>query len=328
MVALLGTTSSPGCEKPGPGPTPPDDQPFGDRCDEKSITQQPDLMGMSMDFRANIAATRQQGVLAVRYAAKDCEVVLEVLPNCVGSGTYAFSPYPGNESKLANNRLELFAKLPLGAASLEGKLVDGHSLRTDYRFAGMLTLPIGQPYAKADLRGQDCARATHIVNRIYVGGFGLAAGKTREVAAAATVFGAGIGIGRTSFGEVLSSEGLADKCIEAQQTGELSPQCQAPLRLGLLALSDPDPDAYAPDEEGFVPLLVLDENRCRANEEVWNGTRCESLTAPPSRLEDLYFRDEHGCIAGKQVYFENRCVDAEGGEIWKSLELKQPAVSG
>lgn len=311
-----------GCEKPPP-PQPPVPEPFPDRCKESSITQQPDLMGMAMDFRANINATRQQGVLAVRYAAKGCDVTLEVLPNCLGSGAYSFSPYPGNETKIAANKLELFAKLPLGAVSLQGKVADGKSLRTDYMFAGMLTLPIGQPFDRSALRGQDCDRATHIVNRVYVGGFALASGRSREIEAAATVFGAGFGVGSSSFGEVIASEGLADKCAEAQSTGELSPQCQAPLRLGLQALTDHDPNAYAPDDDGFVPLLVMDANKCRVNEEVWNGTRCESLTTIPSKPSDRFFRDEHGCVMGKQTWVGGKCHENDGEDIYKSLTYEK-----
>lgn len=319
------------CEPPGPGPQPPSPQPFPDRCDETSITQQPDLMGMSMDFRANVTAMRQQGVLAVRYAAKDCDVTLEVLPNCIGPGAYTFSPYAGNESKTASTKLELFAKIPLGAASLEGKLANGKSLRTDYMLAGTLTLPIGQPFDRSALKGQDCDRATHIVNRVYIGGFALAAGQTRSILAAATVFGAGFGVGHDAQGEVIASEGIREDCIEAQKSGQISPQCAAPLRLGLQALTANDPNAYAPDQDGFVPLLVVDGHGCRANEEVWNGTRCESLSSVPATPTDTTFRDEHGCLMGKEVWFAEKakCVPADGDEIWRSLQLKtQPQESG
>ena len=295
---------------------------FGNRCDESSVSQQPDLMGLAMDFRANVAAMSEQGVLAVRYTANGCDVKLEVLPNCIGQGRYSFSAYPGNETRIASNQTELFAKLPLGAAALEGKLAAGNSIRSDYRFAGMLTLPIGKPYEQSSLAGQDCDRATHVVNRIYLGGFALVTGKTREIAAAATVFGVGAGGSNAYVGELVSSEGLAASCEEAQRAGELTPQCRVPLRLGLQAIADFDPDAYAPDADGFVPLLVVDEHNCRANEEVWNGTRCESIS-PAKTVDDLLFRDEHGCVAGREVYFEaqGKCVPAEGSDIYDSLQM-------
>ena len=302
-------------------PDPPETKPFANRC-ENSISAQPDLMGLSMDFRANVATTRQQGVIAVRYAAtENCEVKLEVLPNCVGRGTYSFSPYPGNESKLASNKLELFAKLPLGAAALEGKLAKGRTLRTDYQFAGLLTLPLGQAYDRDALQGGDeCEGATHIVNRIYVGGFALAVGETLAITAAATIFGVGAGGGHDASAELISSEGLRDHCIKAQEAGELSTQCQAPLRLGLLALSGASGDELEADTAGFVPLFTGEQSKCNADTEVWNGTRCEAI-ARPTRLEDLYFRDEHGCKLGLQTWFNGACVENEGHEIYDSLKL-------
>ncbi|MEM7153901.1 MAG: hypothetical protein AAF799_13715 [Myxococcota bacterium] len=323
----MSSCRSPSPERPDEGGVDVDGRgpAFGDRCDESSVSQQPDLMGLAMDFRANVAAMSEQGVLAVRYSANGCDVKLEVLPNCIGQGRYSFSAYPGNETRIASNQTELFAKLPLGAAALEGKLAVGNSIRTDYRFAGMMTLPIGQRYEQSSLAGQDCDRATHVVNRIYLGGFALVTGKTREIAAAATVFGVGAGGGNAYVGELVSSEGLAASCEEAQRAGSLTPQCRVPLRLGLQAIADFDPDAYAPDADGFVPLLVVDEHNCRANEEVWNGTRCESISAPTT-ADDLLFRDEHGCAVGQEVYYEakGKCVPAAGNDIYNGLQMSSP----
>jgi len=326
MVPLSLSLATAGACRPDPTDNPSDgghadDEPFGDRCDESSISQQPDLMGLNMDFRANVSAMSNQGVLAVRYTAKGCALKLEVLPNCIGDGTYSFSAYPGNETRIAENKTELFAKLPLGAATLEGKLGVGHSIRTDYRIAGMMTLPIGQMYEQSSLRGQDCERATHIVNRIYVGGFALVTGESREIAAAATVFGVGAGGSNTHVGELVASEGSAAGCEEAQRSGSLSTQCRVPLRLGLQAIAEHDPDAYAPDDSGFVPLLVVDKHNCRANEEVWNGTRCESLSTQP-KLEDLKFRDEHGCVLGQEMFVDGKCLAKTGTDIYDSLTFE------
>lgn len=318
-AALLAPLPGCGPTSLGGPPQPPDKAgAFGDRCDEKSVTQQPDLMGLSMDFRANVAVSRQQGVLAVRYAAKGCEVSLELLPNCHAAGSYEFSPYAGNESRIASSKEELFVKLPLGAVELSAQLAQGRSLRTDYRLAGMWTLPAGRRFSHGDLRGQDCNRATHVVNRIYIGGFGLAVGESGAIQAAATVFGAGFGAGASSAGQLLASEGIADKCVEAQQSGAFSEQCQAPLRLGLLAIADLDATAYQPGPDGLVPLLVVDQHNCRANEEVWNGSRCESVS-PQSQPPDPYFRDEHGCVVGKEVFRLGKCLKAEGTELFDSL---------
>jgi hypothetical protein len=76
---------------------------------------------------------RRQGVVAVRYRANGCDIELEVLSNCIGTGTkYEFSPYSANEHKVARNAGELFAKLPIGAARLSAALTGDRELRTDY----------------------------------------------------------------------------------------------------------------------------------------------------------------------------------------------------
>jgi hypothetical protein len=318
LVPLLGCGSAVGSDPPK---VPDSAGAFGDRCDEKSVTQQPDLMGLSMDFRANVAVSRQQGVLAVRYAAKGCQVSLELLPNCHAAGRYEFSPYAGNESRIASSKEELFVKLPLGAVELAGQLAQGRSLRTDYRLAGMWTLPAGRSFGHSDLAGQDCQRATHVVNRIYIGGFALAVGESKAIQAAATIFGAGAGGGVESAGQLLASEGIAEQCVEAQRAGKFSELCQAPLRLGLLAIADLDRTAYQPDANGLVPLLVVDPHGCRANEEAWNGSRCESVSPPQEPLRDLLFRDEHGCVVGQEVFRAGQCLKATGTELYDSLKF-------
>jgi hypothetical protein len=255
-------------------------------------------MGWKAGQRANLNTLRRQGVVAVRYEAKGCDVELEVLPNCIGEGSYGFSPYVANESKLARNEAELRAKLPIGAADLSGKLADGWSLRTDYRLAGMLSLPIGKRYPHDALTGLDCDRATHVVARIYLGGFGLAVGEHRSIAAAATVFGAGLAAEHVAERELLASEGDPDGCRQAQKEARESPLCSAPLRVGLLPLGTPiDHQAAAPDPRtGLPPLAVFDDHGCNQEWQVWNGERCVTVREKPVECPAHHFvNDDNEC---------------------------------
>lgn len=252
-------------------------------------------MGWKASQRASLSALRRQGVVAVRYEKNGCDVELEVLPDCIGDGDYVFSPYVANESKLARDRAELRAKLPLGAAELGGHLAEGWSLRTDYRLAGMLSLPPGKRYAHDALRGLDCDRATHVVARIYLGGFALAVGESRTIAAAATLFGAGVSGEHLAQTERLASEGDADGCKEAQREGVESPRCDVPLRLGLLPLGTPiDGQAAAPDPAtGLAPLATADEHGCIQQYQVYNGERCVSVRERrPTCAEGQYYRED------------------------------------
>ncbi|MBW2459600.1 MAG: hypothetical protein JRI68_34215 [Deltaproteobacteria bacterium] len=277
-VAALLTAGCPGTAGVDPVPAPPDN-PLGDKCEGGKASNEPDLMGWQAGQRAILSMLRAKGVVAVRYQAQGCDVELEVLPNCIGEGSYEFSPYVANESKLARNVAELRAKLPIGAAELGGHLKDGWSLRTDYRLAGMVSLPVGQRYSRDDLVGLDCDRATHVVARIYLGGFAIMAGESTSIAAEATIFGAGFSAGHLTEAESLASEGDAAGCLDAQKEARESALCAVPLRLGLLPLGSPyDHQAAAGDPvTGSVPLAVIDEHGCNQDTQVWDGTRCVSV---------------------------------------------------
>jgi hypothetical protein len=266
-----------GCAGAGGPPIggPPDD-PLGDVCAGDAMPEEPDLMGWKSSERASLSSLRRQGVVAVRYQAQGCDVSLEVLRNCIGEGGYDFSPYVANESKMARDQAELAAKLPLGAAELGGRLAQGWSLRTDYRLAGMVSMPVGKRYSRDDLNGLDCDRATHVVARIYLGGFAIAVGESRALEAAVTVFGAGLSGEHLTEGERLASEGDPEGCALAQREGTESPLCSVPLRVGLLPLGTPyDHQAAAPDPStGLVPLAVVDQHGCNQDTQVWDGKRC------------------------------------------------------
>ena len=102
-------------------------------------------MGWDAGSRANVAVLRRQGVVAVRYSALDpCKVDLELLADCIGEGQYTFAPYPAKDSRVAHDRSELGAKLPVFSVELASKLTTGRALRTDFDLAGVMTFAGGQ----------------------------------------------------------------------------------------------------------------------------------------------------------------------------------------
>lgn len=197
---------------------------------------EPKLTAWDPDQRAQINALRQQGVVTVRYAVSGCNVELEVLPNCVGKGAYAFSAYAESRRDYLENEHDLFAELPLGAASLSAKLSGNRVLRTDYLLVGVAALPSNDAFNPASLSGPDCSRATHVVARMYLGGFVLAAGTESTLKAEASLFGAGAGGDVASKIERVWSGGIPAACTKAQEEGKESPQCSVPLQVGLLPL--------------------------------------------------------------------------------------------
>jgi outer membrane protein OmpA-like peptidoglycan-associated protein len=201
---------------------------------------EPDLMAWDPGSRSNLNRLRGAGVVAVRYEAVGCNVKLELLSHCIGTTSkYQFSPYSANQRKVAHNESELFAELPIGAASLGAGVRGGRALRTDYILAGQYALPPDASFSAADLKGVDCPRATHVVSAIYVGAFVMGAGESRQMDAKSSLFGLGAGANSSADVNVLSSEGDADACAIAQRDGTESYRCAVPLRIGLEALHAP-----------------------------------------------------------------------------------------
>ena len=172
----------------------------GVQCSAVRPQTEPDLMAWDPGSRSNLNRLRRQGVVAVRYEAKGCNVELELLSNCIGTtGKYDYSAYSANEHKVAHNANELFAQLPVGAARLSGLVRGSRALRTDYMMAGQYALPAGTEFKTTDLRGSDCNRATHVVSAVYVGAFAMGAGESSVMEGSATLLGAGGGA-RSSAG--------------------------------------------------------------------------------------------------------------------------------
>ena len=212
----------------------------GVQCSAVRPQTEPDLMGWDPGSRANLNRLRGEGVVAVRYEAIGCDVKLELLSHCIGTtGRYRFSPYSANQRKVAHNESELFAQLPIGAASLGAGVKGGRALRTDYMLAGQYALPPDATFRESDLKGVDCERATHVVSAIYVGAFVMGAGESRRMDAKSTLFGASLGASSSADVDVLSTEGDAEACAVAQRDGSESYRCAVPLRIGLEALGAP-----------------------------------------------------------------------------------------
>lgn len=208
----------------------------GVNCSAVRPQLEPDLMAWDPGSRAKLDRLRRKGVVAVRYAAEGCNVELELLADCIGPGRYEFAPYSANERKVAHNQNELYAALPVGAASLTGKLQGARALRTDYMLAGTHSLPAGATLSGGELSGSDCSRATHVVSAIYVGGFAMTSGESRKMDASASYFGGNTKLRSEAGVESVADEGTAAACVAAQAEHREDDGCAVPLRIGLVPL--------------------------------------------------------------------------------------------
>lgn len=283
IVAVTSVGCGPPAEPVAPAPQARLANPaWGNACTAKD--DEADLMGWDAGSRANVALMRHQGVLAVRFATDGCKVSLQLIPNCIGDGQYSFAAYPATEKRIAHDQTELGAKLPLFSLDVGGKLTTGRALRTDFDLAGMAALPVGKPFSRRDLHGQGCDRATHVVSRVYLGGFAIMVGESRSIEATASVFGAGVQARNVRDAEQLATEGDAEACKAAQRSGTESPTCSVPLRLALMPINDATAADYAAAAD---KKPNRDEHGCAKGRQVWNGRVCEELKLDPNGHEIL-----------------------------------------
>jgi hypothetical protein len=180
--------------------------------------------------KANLEVLLRNGTVAVAYSG--CS--MRLLPECRVKGEYHWQrTTPSTDSLEINDSDELFAKLPLGAASLEGELKRSGKLSVQTTVSGQLRL---ENAAVDDIpREGPCAQATHIMSGLSLGAFALKAGGQKDAKASASV-----SIGEASMktersADLLRSAGDADTC--AQSTNE-SPHadCASPIQAFLTPL--------------------------------------------------------------------------------------------
>ena len=187
-------------------------------------------------------------IVFVKY--EGCE--LQVLEGCrddsvKGSlGSYAPVSWTsgGVETIDVADEGELYAKLPLGAATLAPRVESGEKFHMEYYVSGTRNATRDKVY-KTDLaKNPSCAEATHFVYGYNLGAFALAsASKLKaEVGGSYFGFGAGASKARTESADKKGGDLSSCKGDSARETET----CKVPIRLTLRAITEGDsPDTSA-----------------------------------------------------------------------------------
>jgi formylglycine-generating enzyme required for sulfatase activity len=221
----------------------------------RPLPAEPDLIALDAIARTTLDASRRQGAIVVRYKGKGCDLRLDVLPNCSVTGAYAFAPYSSSETKVAHSLSELYTDFPLGASRLASRFKDNPALRADIMLSGIHTLKPQSTFRADELRGE-CAGATHVVSKIFVGAFALAVGNAHGLEARPSLF-AGGAESKASAG-VIQKEGSAKACEESQDKGTESSACDVPLRLGLSPIGAACTEDGGPCATATAPVAPVD----------------------------------------------------------------------
>jgi hypothetical protein len=196
--------------------------------------------------KADFEALMQSGH-GVAVAFSGCQ--MRVLPECQLGGGYLWQrTTPSTDYVQIANDADLYAKLPLGAASLGGELSRAGSLTVTTTVAGQDVL---QGVGVEDLpNSQDCADATHIIQAVSMGAFVMTAGS--QVSGGADVSAAGIGeVGGSASqtAQVIEAAGDTNACA---QTGDNAPagDCDSPIQVFLTPIPGRAPPPGPPGTIG------------------------------------------------------------------------------
>jgi hypothetical protein len=208
-----------------------------------------------MGDRAALEGRVNSSLVAVRY--RNCE--MELITNCSVQGSYKYiSVTPKSENVRITNADELYAKIPIGAVKLEGKLERDGELNVDMVLVGRHESDRYR-FQVSDLDGR-CEGATHVVTGLTVGAFVFYSGAGADIGLGGEVRGTGVqaGAGSTASRELLSRDGDPEKCIQSPDTIAAPPiGCGALLQVEVVPIDRP-PATYT-DSSGVTQLADPNE---------------------------------------------------------------------
>ncbi len=259
--------------------TPPAFDPVGQaRCGVVKSQDEPLVVEWPSASRAKLEAQARAGLVAVRY--QGCE--MEVLGGCSARGRYGYRPITIKHDRVTvRDTDELYARLPLGAVSLEGTLQRAGQLSVDMTIVGRWEHEAGGVSA-SELAG-DCARATHVVTGLTAGAFRFFTGAEASVGG-----GAGglvqAGASTSAAREVLAEDGNESACARSSG-GDTQPPfgCGAILRLEVVPIGQKRTAARpdCPEGTGYNGTeCVAFAVKCPGGT-YWDGTTCIGSTPGP-----------------------------------------------
>ena len=247
----------------------------GKKCDPKSHDRpfiiEWDATDMSM-FE-NRAAT---DVVFVKYEGCELKVLDACANDSIRGSLGAYRPVEwtsGSVEKIAiANEGELYAKLPLGVATLGGRVSAGEKFAMEYFVSGVRTATRSAAYRDDLAKIPGCKGATHFVYGYSLGAFALGSEKKMGGDVDVGVKGIGGGAKTSHQSSAEKKGGLIDSC--RAETAKEVKSCQVPIRLMLREIeagANPDATANAsapapggpPPARSDKPEVSMDEIKLR-----------------------------------------------------------------
>jgi hypothetical protein len=217
------------------------------RCSPKNH-ERPFIIEWDATDQSSFQARTSNDVVIVRYEGCD----LKVLDNCsmdsVRGAFGAYKPIDWTSGQLESidlaNESDLFAKLPLGAASLGGRVRRGEKFHMEYYVSGTRSATRDRVYRSALAKVPGCEQATHFVYAYNVGAFALGSASKMKGDLNGSYFGFGAGASNSSSAQADKRGGDLGSC-KSNSAKEID-GCKTPIRLTLREISDgEDPQTVA-----------------------------------------------------------------------------------
>ena len=264
------------------------------KCNPKNH-ERPFVIEWDATDMSQFEALTSSDIVFVKYQGCDLKIVDTCKNDSVKGqlGSYKSVDWTsGSVEKIdITNEGELYAKLPLGVATLGARVSAGEAFRMEYFVSGTRSATRPAQY-KADLdKIPGCKGVTHFVYAYNLGAFALGSNKNVKGEANATFWGAGAG-GSSKYASAAEKKGGLLSSCRGESAKEIE-TCKTPIRLTLRELEDSEnPDAKAavaaetPDAKNLAGKV---DQKMKLNEKAqeYFDSAQQKLTA----------RDGKGCLA-------------------------------
>ncbi len=289
---------SSGCPRNGPdGPPQPPPMPLRDqtKCGVTKSQSEPLIVEWPSAERAELEALSRKGVVVVAYAG--CE--MRVLPRCRAPGGYEYTATTRKRDLVTiTDADELYANVPVGAASLEGKLASSGQLNVAMTIVGRYES--SRAFVGVHELHGECEGATHVVAGLTSGSFRFFAGASAEAGGGVGAFGAGAGAKTKATSELLARDGDEASCAKSTSVDAAPPDgCGGILRIEVVPI-------------GRAKVVAP---TCPPGT-AWDGKKCHAAGAPKALVT---------CRGDDAADCTKRCHD---GDVTSCVFLGQLYVSG
>ena len=184
-------------------------------------------------------------VIFVHYEGCDLKVLDACANDSIRGAFGAYRPVEWTSGSVEKMDIasegELYAKLPLGAATLGGRVSAGEKFRMEYFVSGVRTATRSSVYRGELAKVPGCKGATHFVYGFALGAFALASEKKVNGEAQVGFQGMGGGAKHATSQNADKKGGVLESC--RGETAKDVRTCQVPIRLMLRDVTEGDAPA-------------------------------------------------------------------------------------